>query len=74
MPFLKGGIGKTTTAVNLVAAFAIAEKKALLIDFDLSGACSISLGFENERLKGDIFQVISFIKYIDSVVHQTELQ
>jgi chromosome partitioning protein len=69
----KGGVGKTTTAVNLAAAFAIAEKKTLLIDFDPSGACSVSLGFENERLKGDIFQVISFIKYIDSVIHQTEL-
>lgn len=70
----KGGVGKTTTAVNLAAAFAIAEKKTLLIDFDPSGACSVSLGFENEKLKGDIFQVISFIKYIDSVIHQTELQ
>ena len=70
----KGGVGKTTTAVNLAAAFAIAEKRTLLIDFDPSGACSVSLGFENERLKGDIFQVISFIKYIDSVIHQTELQ
>jgi chromosome partitioning protein len=70
----KGGVGKTTTAVNLAAALAIAEKKTLLIDFDPSGACSISLGFEIEKLKGDIFQVISFIKHIDSVIHKTELQ
>jgi chromosome partitioning protein len=69
----KGGVGKTTTAVNLAAALAIAEKKTLLIDFDPSGACSVSLGFEKDKLKGDIFQVISFIKYIDSVIHQTEL-
>ncbi|MCU0344285.1 MAG: ParA family protein [Ignavibacterium sp.] len=70
----KGGVGKTTTAVNLAAGLAIAEKKTLLIDFDPSGACSVSLGFENEKLKGDIFQVISFIKYIDSVIHKTDLQ
>lgn len=70
----KGGVGKTTTAVNLAAAFAIAEKKTLLIDFDPSGACSVSLGFDSEKLKGDIFQVISFIKHIDSVIHNTELQ
>jgi chromosome partitioning protein len=69
----KGGVGKTTTAVNLAAALAIAEKKTLLIDFDPSGACAVSLGFEKGKLKGDIFQVISFIKYIDSVIHQTEL-
>jgi len=70
----KGGVGKTTTAVNLAAAFAIAEKKTLLIDFDPSGACSVSLGFDTEKLKGDIFQVISFIKHIDSVIHHTDLQ
>lgn len=70
----KGGVGKTTTAVNLAAAFAIAEKKTLLIDFDPSGACSVSLGFETKILKGDIFQVISFIKHIDSVIHTTDIQ
>lgn len=70
----KGGVGKTTTAINLAAALAIAEKKTLLIDFDPSGACSVSLGFENEVLRGDIFQVISFIKHIDSVIHTTEIQ
>jgi chromosome partitioning protein len=69
----KGGVGKTTTAVNLAAALAIAEKKTLLIDFDPSGACTVSLGFETEKLKGDIFQVISFVKYIDSVIHKTQL-
>ena len=70
----KGGVGKTTTAVNLAAALAIAEKKTLLIDFDPSGACSVSLGFADELLRGDIFQVISFIKHIYSVIHKTELQ
>jgi chromosome partitioning protein len=70
----KGGVGKTTTAVNLAAALAIAEKRTLLIDFDPSGACSLSLGFDKDKLKGDIFQVISFIKYIDSVIHKTELK
>jgi chromosome partitioning protein len=70
----KGGVGKTTTAVNLAAALAIAEKRTLLIDFDPSGACAVSLGFDKDKMKGDIFQVISFIKYIDSVIHKTELK
>jgi len=69
----KGGVGKTTTAVNLAAGFAVAEKKTLLIDFDPAGACALSLGFEEENMHGDIFQVFSFTKFIDAVVHKTDL-
>jgi len=69
----KGGVGKTTTAVNLAAGLAIAEKKTLLIDFDPSGACTDSIGYRKEDLKGDIFQVFSFTKSIENVIHKTEL-
>jgi len=69
----KGGVGKTTTAVNLAAGFAIAEKRTLLIDFDPAGACALSLGFNEANMHGDIFQVFSFTKFIDAVVHKTKL-
>ena len=69
----KGGVGKTTTAVNLAAGFAIAGKRTLLIDFDPAGACALSLGFNEANMHGDIFQVFSFAKFIDSVVHKTEI-
>ncbi len=69
----KGGVGKTTTAVNLAAGLAIAGKKTLLIDFDPSGTCTDSVGYRQEDLKGDIFQVFSFTKSIESVIHKTEL-
>lgn len=69
----KGGVGKTTTAVNLAASLAVAEKKTLLIDFDPSGSCTIYMGFTPENIKGDIFNVFSFAKSISQVIHSTEL-
>lgn len=70
----KGGVGKTTTAVNLAASLAAAEKRTLLIDVDPYGACSISLGFSQDKIVGDIFSVFSFSKSFSQVIHKTQLK
>jgi chromosome partitioning protein len=46
----KGGVGKTTTAVNLAASLAVAEQRTLLIDMDTFGASGLSLGFTEGRI------------------------
>ena len=69
----KGGVGKTTTAVNLAASFAVLEKRVLLIDTDPFGACSLSLGFTPEKTKGGLYEVFNFMHSMAQVIHRTEL-
>jgi chromosome partitioning protein len=54
----KGGVGKTTTAVNLAACLAAAEKRTLLIDLDPQGNASSGLGVAKETLRRSIYDVL----------------
>jgi len=69
----KGGVGKTTTAVNLAASLAVLEKRTLLIDTDPFGACSMSLGFTAEKTKGGIYEVFNFMHSVSQVIHRTDI-
>ncbi len=70
----KGGVGKTTTAVNLAASLAVAERKTLLIDADPFGASAMSLGFTSERVKAGMAEVFSFTHSLEHAIHKTELE
>jgi chromosome partitioning protein len=70
----KGGVGKTTTAVNLGASLAVAEKRTLLIDADPFGASAMALGFTPEKIKAGIAEVFSFTHSLDHAIHKTELE
>ena len=54
----KGGVGKTTTAVNLSACLAVAEIPILLIDLDPQANTTSGLGFETKKLKKSIYNVL----------------
>ncbi|MCU0596554.1 MAG: AAA family ATPase, partial [Desulfobacterota bacterium] len=54
----KGGVGKTTTAVNLCASIAVAEKTCLLVDCDPQGNATTGLGIERKSLEKGLYEFI----------------
>jgi chromosome partitioning protein len=54
----KGGVGKTTTAINLGAALAVAEMRTLVLDIDPQGNATSGLGLEGRSRRGTIYDVL----------------
>jgi chromosome partitioning protein len=69
----KGGVGKTTTSVNLAASLAVAEKKTLLIDIDPQGNSTSGLGVTREETSQNIYHTLINHVPINSLVRETTL-
>jgi chromosome partitioning protein len=67
----KGGVGKTTTAVNLAAGLALAERATLLVDLDPQGNATTGLGIPKSGLYPTIYQVLLGTEPVEKAVRPT---
>lgn len=70
----KGGVGKTTSAVNLSAAVALAGLKTLVVDIDPQSNCTSGLGIDRTALNTTIYDCLTDSSKIESAIIQTEIE
>ena len=69
----KGGVGKTTTCVNMATFMALMGKKVLLVDMDPQGNATSNLGFSKDGKLNSIYQVMSKEKSAKDAIYETKI-
>jgi chromosome partitioning protein len=70
----KGGVGKTTTAINLSAELAHLGKRVLLVDIDPQGNATTGLGLEKSSIESCMYDVIIKSAELDNVIRDTRIE
>ena len=70
----KGGVGKTTTAINLSASLAVAEKKTLIIDCDPQGNATSGMGIDKRKLKNTLSHAMTGKAVIEELIIDSDIK
>ncbi len=70
----KGGVGKTTTCVNMASFMALMGKKVLLVDLDPQGNATSNLGLVKDNKVNSIYQVMSDEKPVEEAIYETPVK
>jgi len=70
----KGGVGKTTTAINLAASLAVAERKTLLVDIDPQANAGSGLGCRKSDTRESVYHALIGEKDLKDIIRKTELK
>src|SRR6202051_4613819 len=70
----KGGVGKTTTAINLAASLAISEQSTLLIDCDPQGNTTSGIGFPKDPARRTLYQALILREPLERIILKTQVE
>ncbi len=69
----KGGVGKTTTAINLAASLALSEQRTLLIDCDPQGNTTAGIGFPKDPARRTLYNALMLAEPLEKIIVKTQI-
>lgn len=70
----KGGVGKTTTAINLAASLAVSERRTLIVDCDPQGNATTGVGLDKAAIKSNLYHGLIGEAAAESLVFDTDIE